>query len=275
MAHFLGRQFKFQVQFFDIGQGDATLIRFENGQKMLVDCGPDKKILNKLGRAMSFFDTTIDYLVVTHFDLDHYGGCTDVLSRYEVTTVITNGHNKPKDQYWNAWKQQLDNEHAEVKIISNWEERHIASTTLQFLAPFPELVFTSSTAKSNNYSIVFRLLTSSSPHSVLFTGDIEEPTERQLQEQYCMEVQNHDVCPLLRAQILKVPHHGSKNGLTKDFLEKIKPSLAIISVGKNNTFGHPGKLLLDLLNEQGVKYLRTDEHGTVDLVSDGRGYEVN
>jgi len=89
----------FQVIFFDIGQGDAALIKFNNDEKMLVDCGADKEILTKLGTRLSFYDQTIDYLLITHFDLDHYGGCIDVLKRYEVKYIITNGQKKEGDNY--------------------------------------------------------------------------------------------------------------------------------------------------------------------------------
>src|SRR3989338_8116486 len=90
----------FQVIFFDIGQGDAALIRLATGEKILVDCGPDRKILSKLGRGLKFYDREIDYLIATHPDLDHYGGCVDVLRRYKVKKIVTNGISKDYDSYW-------------------------------------------------------------------------------------------------------------------------------------------------------------------------------
>src|SRR3989339_1296284 len=92
--------YSFQIIFFNIGQGDSALIKFADGEKMLVDCGPDKTVLSKLGKFLSFYDRTIDYLVVSHFDLDHYGGCVDVLHRYDVKNIITNGDEKEYDSYW-------------------------------------------------------------------------------------------------------------------------------------------------------------------------------
>src|SRR3989339_1455689 len=90
----------FEVIFFNVGQGDSSLIKFEDGKKMLIDCGPDKNVLSKLGRELPFHNRTIDYLVISHFDLDHYGGCIDVLKRYKVKNIIHNGSTKYDDKYW-------------------------------------------------------------------------------------------------------------------------------------------------------------------------------
>lgn len=263
MAHFLGRQFKFQVQFFDIGQGDATLIRFENGQKMLVDCGPDKKILNKLGRAMSFFDTTIDYLVVTHFDLDHYGGCIDVVKRYQIKTIFTNGYHKPHDLYWNSWKELTDKEVGAVKVIGEYKQLQVANSMVEFMSPFVSLKFSSSTDKSNNHSIVFRLVSSSTHKTFLFTGDIEEAAEGELLKKYCADISSKENCPNMQATILKVPHHGSDTSSSKEFLTAVDPQEVIISVGAGNRFGHPSARVINRLERLGVEILRTDKKGDI------------
>src|SRR3989339_155923 len=91
-----------RVVFFNVGQGDAALVDFGNGQKMLIDCGPDRKILSKLGQYLPFYDRTIDYLLISHPDLDHYGGCVDVLRRYDVKNIIENGATK-SDPYFQVW----------------------------------------------------------------------------------------------------------------------------------------------------------------------------
>jgi competence protein ComEC len=210
-----------KVRFFDIGQGDAALIQFNNGKKMLVDCGPDKKILNKLGKTLSFFDNTIDYLVITHFDLDHYGGCIDVVKRYNVKVLYTNGHTKPQDTYFKTWLATLDQEKADIRTVDSYQELTIASTTIQFLSPFENLIFTSSTAKGNNYSIVFRLQTNDPASSFLFTGDIEEVTEKQLLKKYCVVVFRS--CAQFKASILKIAHHGSDTSSSENFVQAVNP----------------------------------------------------
>src|SRR3989344_9396567 len=102
--YFQKQQSHFYVVFLNIGQGDAALINFGNGQKMLVDCGPNRSILSALGRHLPFYDRTIDYLLVTHPDLDHYGGCVDVLKRFDVKNIIINGATKAYDPYWVIWR---------------------------------------------------------------------------------------------------------------------------------------------------------------------------
>lgn len=255
----------FQVVFFDVGQGDAAFVRFGSGKKLLIDCGKDKSILNKLGQYVSFWDRTIDILLISHFDLDHYGGCVDVLKRYDVKTIVINEQEKQEDKYWGVWKRQLEQEQAKIKIIRELERWQFEDAALEFLSPFPSLNLASSTSKSNNFSIVFRLITSSSPHSFLFTGDIEEVVEKILIEKYCI---NSSVgnCPLLKADIIKIPHHGSDTSSSKEFLEAVDPRFAVISVGKYNTFGHPSLRVIKKIERiKNTTILRTDKKGDIIL----------
>lgn len=269
----------FQVTFFNIGQGDAALIQFADGKKMLVDCGPDKKILAKLGMALPFYDRTIDYVLATHPDLDHYGGCVDVLKNYNVKEIIINGHKKEYDPYWRAWDEAIKNEGAIVKIITSAEELIIASSTLQFMSPDSSLPLAVSADDSNNYSIVFKLKNERT--SFLFTGDMEEPLEKALEYKYCSttaRVQNIEPlrqassntvgaqylvpCPALQANVLKVGHHGSDTASGEEFLNLVNPKTAIISVGKNK-YGHPSLRVMKKLERVGTEILRTDEVGDI------------
>lgn len=278
----------FQVTFFNIGQGDSALIQFNNGEKMLVDCGPDKKILAKLGQALPFYDRTIDYVLATHPDLDHYGGCVDVLKNYTVKEIIINGHKKENDPYWRAWDQAIKNEGAIVKIMDQPEEWIIASSTLQFFSPDSSLPLDIAAEDSNNYSIVFKLKNDRT--SFLFTGDMEEPLEKALVHKYCSTttgVQNIEplqqlqsnavgaqnfvpaeqskrsvVCPALQAEVLKVGHHGSDTASGEEFLNLVNPKTATISVGKNK-YGHPSLRVLKKLERVGAEILRTDEAGDI------------
>ena len=251
-------QKRFQVVFFDIGQGDAALIRFADGRKMLVDCGPDKKILAKLGRTLPFYDRTIDYLLATHPDLDHYGGCVDVLKNYQVKEIITNGRKKEYDPYWRVWDEAVKNEGANIKIINNPEEWVIASSTLRFLSPDSSLSVDVGADDSNNYSIVFRLVNDWA--SFLFTGDMEQPLENALVQKYCSS--SSTICPALQANILKVGHHGSDSSSGEDFLNMVNPDRAIISVGKNR-YGHPSLRVLKKLERAGAEILITGETGDI------------
>ncbi len=266
---------RFEVTFFNIGQGDSALIQFRNGEKMLVDCGPNKTILTKLGQTLPFYDRSIDYLVVTHPDLDHYGGCVDVLQRYQVKKIITNGRTKPSDPYWQKWEALRHNEGAVLVVIDGKEDWQIASTTLSFLSPDLTLSLTTAPTDSNNYSIVFRLNDEPTGQSVLFTGDMEELLEKSLLSRYCSSfVSNtttlvlkkqepHDgVCPILSAQVLKVGHHGSESSTSKELLDAVAPKIGVVSVGKN-AYGHPSLRVLKKLERSGVVIRRTDKEGDI------------
>lgn len=253
---------QFGVTFFDIGQGDAALIQFRNGEQMLVDCGADKKILPKLGQAIPFYDRTIEYLIITHPDLDHYGGCADVLKRYAVKKIITNGHGKAGDPYWEATQDYMAQEHAVLNSITAAQTWTIASSTLEFLSPDPALKLLVKNDDSNNYSITFRLVDAPTKQSILFTADMEEPLEQALLAKYC---QNSAPCPGLHSHILKVGHHGSDSSSGAEFLAAVAPQTGVISVGKNNRYGHPSRRVLKRLERAGMRILRTDEMGDMQI----------
>lgn len=249
----------FQVTFFNIGQGDAALINFADGQKMLVDCGPDRRILSKLGKYLPFYRRDLDYLLVTHPDLDHYGGCVDVLKRYQVKRVIFNGRKKSYDKYWQEWDKNMRAENAELEIINGYSQKNIAGANLTFLSPDAGLNLAVKGDDNNNYSIVFKL--ADKDVSYLFTGDMEEPLEYALVQKYCSTTSTR--CPALQADILKVGHHGSDSSSGEEFLRLVAPGRAIISSGAENKYGHPSLRVLKKLERVGAEILRTDEKGDI------------
>jgi len=248
----------FSVTFLNIGQGDSALIKFENGQKMLVDCGPNKIVLSRLGRILPFYDRTIDYVLATHPDLDHYGGCVDVLRRYKVKTIIINGREKTNDPYWQEWNKAMREEPgATIVTMASPTSWNIASDTLHFISPDPSLLLSVGPADSNNYSIVFKL--THDRESFLFTGDMELPLENALLAKYCTSL-----CSALHADTLKVGHHGSESSSSENFLSFIQPKQAVISVGRNR-YGHPSRRVLKHLERVGAEILRTDQLGNIRL----------
>lgn len=248
---------RLKITFFDVGQGDAGFIQFPDNEKMLVDCGPDARILEALGRVLPYYDRDIDYLVVTHPDLDHYGGCIDVLTRYNVKNIFYNGMKKPGDNAWQWFWDLVQKEGADYHEVSVEEAWNIASTTVDFLypnKPVSELIKTDlyKNYNGNNMSIIMALRYDN--HQVLFTGDAESGLEKYLTDAYGDK---------LKSDILKVGHHGSSNSSSKDFLAVVKPAYAVISVGKENTFGHPTERVLKKLERAVAKILRTDELGDI------------
>jgi len=248
---FINQAHHFSVDFFDVGQGDATLIQFENGEKMLVDCSINEQILSKLGEALPFFDRTIDYLLITHPDNDHYGGCPAVLKRYNVKHIITNGVQKIGDPLWDAFEKYYQSENADYKIINGQDQLKVGDNHFIFLSPDDDLQMDKNKMDGNNSSIVFLL--ENNIGRFLFTGDMEIPLEAALLKKYC------DVgsCSFLRADYLKVGHHGSDSSSSDAFLSAVMPKYAVISVGPNK-FGHPSLRILRKLDRIGAKIWRTD-----------------
>lgn len=204
---------------------------------------------------MPFWDRKIDIVMVTNPDKDHYGGIIDVIRNYEVGRLLR----PEKDGKAQGWDILL----SEIKQINIPQTFSVAGQTiryanLHFDTLNPPANFVSE--GSNEYSIVGTL--SFGDFDVLLTGDI--PPE---QIPYFV----NQIKPV---EVLKVPHHGSKNGLTQDMLVNSAPKLAIISCGRNNRYGHPHQEILDMLTVADVKTLRTDQDGEIEVVSDGKSWWI-
>jgi competence protein ComEC len=241
-----------RASFLDIGQGDAAYIEFENGQDALVDCGKDRRVLSALGRRMRFFDRQIDYLIVTHPDLDHYGGCVDVLKRFTVKHIVTNGGRKTYDDFWKAFSAQAEKERAAYTEIDKEQSWEIGSTTVHFLYPDRPVAKISGDVETNNKSIVFLL--QHGARRVLFTGDAEKELEEYLIEKYGN---------LLDSDMLQVGHHGSPSSSEQPLVDAVSPANAVISVGKENRYGHPSLRVVRRLERAGASVWRTDTRGDI------------
>lgn len=246
----------YRLIFFDVGQGDSTLIFFDDGKKMLVDCGKNNTVLSKLGTYLPFYDRTIDYLLVTHPDLDHYGGCSEVLKRYEVKNIITNGEDADKGEYWEIWEENVVAEGAVEKFIQAPETLIIGNGKIEFLSPNLAAGWPDARG-DNDKSIVFRLTLATTTY--LFTGDLETAGENELIEKYCPTT---TPCSAFESDYLKVGHHGSGGSSGEKFTTLISPEYSVISVGKNS-YGHPSQRTINKLEKAGSEVWRTDELGDI------------
>lgn len=254
------RSFTFFV--FDVGQGDALFAETPSGRQLLIDGGPSGAVLEKLGRAMSFSDRSIDVVVLTHPDADHLTGLVDVLSRYRVGQLVLTGVREAtptEDAFWSLVQRR----HIPVTYVLAGSRVQLDSdTTFTVLAPFES--WKDREAKTvNNTSIVGRL--DYRHFSLLLPGDAETPIEQQL-------VQNNSS---LHADVLKLGHHGSKTSTSDAFLTAVAPSLAVISVGADNRFGHPSSEVLERLKKQHVSFLRTDQGADIRIESNGETFHVH
>jgi len=247
------------VWFFDIGQGDAILIQTPGGRQVLIDGGPGQDIVEKLSSAMPFFDRSIDIVVATHPDADHIGGLIDVLKKYDVEYVIWNGVSKDNDVF-TAFEREVLREQAQViKGDENLQIKIGDTISMKILYP-PEGL--SKTEKSNNTSIVFRMRHNT--NNFLFTGDMEKEVEKALVDSGIK----------LESKVLKVPHHGSKTSSSFEFVETVRPQLAVIQVGARNSYGHPHQKTLETFRALDIPVLRTDKNGDILVKSDGHFLKI-
>ncbi len=247
------------VSFLNIGQGDAVFIETASGVQILIDGGPTSAILRELAEVMDIFDTHIDIVVGTHPDKDHIGGLVDVLNRYNVDTIITT-ENESESAVFQAFKDAVAAEEADVILARRGQIVTLdASTTLEIL--FPEN--NPKDMESNASSIVLRLTYGES--SFLFTGDSPKRIE-----EYLVLAEGE----YLKSDVLKIGHHGSRTSTSEIFLDEVHPTYAVISAGRDNSYGHPHVEVTDTLFNAGVRILNTAEVGRITFVSDGEGIQV-
>lgn len=255
---------KLHVVFCDVGQGDGILIRSPKGIDIVVDGGPDDAMLSCLSSNLPFWDKTIELMILTHPHEDHLGGLIPILKRYTVLSFYTEKA-EAKTQSYKELKGILTKKKIESKFLVRGD-RFVLKDGLSFKTRWPteEALGTSSPAEEmldkNGLSLV-ELLTYGQ-FSLLLTGDAGAVVEEKVAE------------GIEGVQVLKVPHHGSKTGLNREILERLKPTLAVISVGKKNRYGHPAAQTIQILRDLGIKILRTDENGEVEVVSDGQNFTV-
>lgn len=245
------------VVFLDVGQGDAIYIEAPNGTQMLVDGGKGGAVLRGLGSQMSFFDHSIDVVIGTHPDEDHIGGLPDVLKRYHVGIYVDPGLNDHSATYetilYEVETQNISHVVAKrgMRLVLDEKDR----VYFDILFPDREL----EGVDTNTASVVGRLVYGKT--SFLLTGDSPQAIEK-----YLVNLDN----AALQSTVLKLGHHGSRTSSSEIFLEDVHPSLAIISAGKDNTYGHPHKEVVSLLAKLRIPALSTVTAGSIILESDGQ-----
>lgn len=243
------------VVFLDVGQGDAIFIQSPVGTQMLIDTSRDQSVLRGLGDVMSFSDRDIDYVLATHPDADHIGGLSEVLDRFIVRHVIRT-ENESGTPLWATAESKIAEEQAVVTMARRGQIFDLgAGVKLEVL--FPDI--DPSELESNTSSIVARL--SYGDTSFMLTGDSPKAIE-----EYLVLIEGAH----LASDVLKVGHHGSRTSTSELFLAEVSPKYAVISAGKDNSYGHPHVEVTDALFNAGVTALNTAEEGNIVFWSDGR-----
>lgn len=252
---------KLHVVICDVGQGDAIFIRTPSGDDLLVDGGPDDSVLSCLSSHMPFWDRSLEEVFLTHPDADHITGLVSILKSYQVKQINRESKENPTliDK---EFENEVKAEQVPVRMVETGDDFTFADgVSIHILWPSHSMSLTADgPTPSNNYSIIDELKYKS--FSLLLTGDIDT-------------ADLDSVAPQVgHISVLKMPHHGSKTGSDATTFQYIHPDLAVISVGKDNSYGLPSPSVLDLLKQDHIPYLRTDQGGDINIISDGNGFFV-
>lgn len=266
-----------RLVFCDVGQGDAVLV-IHGSRQILIDGGPDESVLYCLSDNMPFWDRKIDLVILTHPEIDHFGGLLSVLPRYEVGKILINKYLSQGEKIEELIDLINDKK---IYTLNPQETGQIRIGLLSFdIVRLKKNLFITSDKiddfgclenrdcyfqkvlgdwNANEISIVLSLKYNN--FRALFTGDSIGESLEDLENQSTLR--GH--------QVIKLAHHGSKHDNPLSFYQKLAPDIVVASVGKNS-YGHPDETLLDNLEEMGIRSFRTDRDGEVEIVADGQSY---
>lgn len=261
-------QDRMRINFIDVGQGDSCLIRYK-GTNIMIDSGGSLS-KNKDGKSYDIGEnvlnnyllnrgiTRLDYIMASHFDEDHSQGFVFLLKNMKVKNVIISEQYKTSSIY-EQFKQICKKQNIQIIYVRSGDEIRIKDLAFKILHPKSKENQISENPLNNNAIVC---MVKYKNRRILFTGDIEKVAENEMVKEYTNG---------LKADILKVGHHGSKTSTTKEFLDLINPSVALIGVGQNNKFGHPNEDVIKRLEEKNIQIYRTDEMGEISVIIDKNG----
>jgi len=245
------------VEVLDVGQGDSILIRSPEGKTVLIDAGPTKdgalRVLKRMGIDH------LDLVAISHHHSDHYGGMEEVVRELKPRYFLASSSGHSTRTYLRLLKTVEAEGITVVHPTSRSRKIELGSVELTIFPQAPE-----DHQEENNNSVGLRLKHGS--FSMLFPGDSEGP-ERQFWLEHCSDL-------VRDCTILKLAHHGSRNGTDARWLGTVRPELAVASMGVDNEYGHPHSETVRLLRSERIPFLRTDQLGTIIIQSDGRGWNV-
>ena len=238
--------------FLDVGQGDATLLVLPGNVKIITDAGPDRKIIGSLGNVLEKGDRYIDLAIISHPQLDHYNGFNYLLDNYEFGAFIFSGRSNDAEE-WKILIDTINAKNVPLVALGAGDRVRYKNNSIDIISPGRALL---QSAELNDTGLVE--LVSAPPLKALLAADIGFGVEKQL------VANSYQIA----ADILKVPHHGSKYSSGLEFIGAVQPKLAVIGVGRNR-YGHPTEEAVSRLSAYTEKIFRTDRNGTVEVVAEG------
>lgn len=263
----------------DVGQGDAFLI-VQGQSQILIDGGPNDKVIDCLDKYLSFLDRKIEVVILSHPQSDHLRGLIEVFKRFKVDTFVTTQVDS-SSQDFGLLKSLVGSSGARVIYATRGSDVRLGLIYLDILSPTSEYFLDHAYKKSdvddsvlgayttkddlNEFSVV--ALITFGEFDALFTGDMNS----EMSDVLAAKLKNESSSNI---EYIKIPHHGSKNGVSRELLAVSDPKVAVISVGKDNSYGHPHKDIIEMLRDRNIKVLRTDLMGDVVVETDGRNFWV-
>ena len=240
----------------DVGQGDSLLVTTPLGHHVLVDAGPTSQVTAKLDAALPRSGRAIDLAIVSHNHADHIGGMIAVINRFTVDQFWLSGATDTTQVYIDML-QALKDRRVPTKAVIAGDTTTFDGVKFTVLYPITSQV---GLRPENQHDAMVAVLVEYKSRSMVLTGDLESSKEAEILK--AGEI-THTI------DVLKVGHHGSTTSTSDAWLDALKPSIAVISVGAKNMFGHPAPSTVTKLTNRGIQVLRTDQNGTVDVVTDG------
>ncbi|HEY4518338.1 MAG TPA: MBL fold metallo-hydrolase [Candidatus Paceibacterota bacterium] len=250
------------VSFLDVGQGDAILIDGPSGIQVLIDGGRGKKVLSELGEVLPFYDRSIDVIIATHPDQDHMEGLIGVPERYDNLLFIE--PDLTTDKPFQIKLRELVKAKGVQELFAQAGQSIALGDGATLTILFPDLDVSNWQDITNNASVV--ALLEYGQTSFLFTGDSPSAIESRLVK---------ELSGVLDVDVLKVGHHGSRTSSSQAFIDATSPEFAIISAGKDNSYGHPHGEVIERLRVVGANILSTAEVGRITIKSDGTSLKLS
>ncbi|MBR6033714.1 MAG: DNA internalization-related competence protein ComEC/Rec2 [Clostridia bacterium] len=253
----------FCIYFVDVGQGDCTLIKTTHNKTIMIDSGGTENLEEyDVGKQvvvpylLARGITKLDYILISHFHADHCNGFISVMNTLKIGTILIAKQDTPTKEFCEFIKVAKE-KNIKIEYIKQEQKINLdTETNLEIL------YIGQGTDNLNNTSVIARI--NYYNFSILFTGDAEKEEEAELLKKYNAQE--------IKANILKIGHHGAKTSSTQAFLNAVKPQIALIGVGKKNNFGHPNEETIKRLENLNTKIYRTDQVGEITIKVNNKGY---